>query len=217
MTTVGDPPGRLHIFGAGGQGREAAWFARARWGTALAVSFVVDDRRHIPADNPLGVQLVSDLRPEPDDQWVAAVGDISTRRRAVEVLGPTGLQPARVVHPSVDLSGVQHLGTDVIIGPGVVLSVGVVVHDHAHINVGSTLSHDVVVGEFATISPGVTVAGWVHIRPGAFLGTGAKILNGSPGEPLVIGAGAVVAAGACVLGSIEPLSMYAGVPARRKR
>ncbi|MDF2146607.1 acetyltransferase [Knoellia sp. p5-6-4] len=216
MTHRDKAPRVLHVFGAGGQGREAAWFARARWGEDLEVRFVVDDPRFVPADRA-DVGLVRDIRPTAGHRWVAAVGDVAARRRATEALGATGMPATRVVHPGVDLSGVEHLGADVIVGAGAVLSVGVSVHDHVHVNVGATVSHDVVLGEYATLSPGVHVAGWVDIRPGAVLGIGATVVNGSPGRRLVIGEGAVVAAGACVLGDVEPGTMYAGVPARRKR
>jgi sugar O-acyltransferase (sialic acid O-acetyltransferase NeuD family) len=216
VSDVSGTPRVLHVFGAGGQGREAAWFARACWGDDVTVRFVVDDERFVPPGSRDTV-LVSDLRPEDGDVWVAAVGDVAVRRRAVEALTATGMPPARVVHPSVDLGAVEHLGRDVIVGPGAVLSVGVVVHDHVHVNVGATVSHDVVLGEYATLSPGVHVAGWVDVRPGAFLGTGATVINGSPDQRLVIGERAVVAAGACVVSDIEPDSMYAGVPARRRR
>jgi sugar O-acyltransferase (sialic acid O-acetyltransferase NeuD family) len=217
VSGLGNRPRMLLVFGAGGQAREAAWFARTRWGCDLDVRFVVDEARFLPDDPALGVGLLADVQPEEGGQWVAAVGDISTRRRAVQYLAATGMPAAQVVHTSVDLSAVEHLGTDVIISAGAVLSVGVVIQDHVHINVGTTVSHDVVVGAYATLSPGVSVAGWVDIQPGAFLGTGARIINGTPGRRLVIGEEAVVAAGACVLGPIEPGSMYAGVPARRKR
>lgn len=210
-------PRVLYVYGAGGQGREAAWFARARWGDDLDVRFVVDDPRHLPDDPSIDAVLLSSVVGRAGDRWVAAVGDIATRRRAVDALTATTIPPGRVVHPSVDLSGVAHLGDNVIVSAGAVLSVGVVVHDHVHVNVGTTVSHDVVLGEYATLSPGVTVAGWVEVRPGAFIGAGATIINGSPGDRLVIGEAATVAAGACVLGSIEEGSMYAGVPARRKR
>lgn len=217
MSTSGDSPRVLYVFGAGGQGREAAWFARARWGDDLRVRFVVDDPRFLPDDDAQDVMLLVDVRPEDGDRWVAAIGDIQGRRRAVDSLVAIGMVPAQVVHPSVDLSGVGHLGADVVVGAGVVLSVGVVVHDHVHVNVGTTVSHDAVLGQYATLSPGVHVAGWVDIRPGAFLGTGAMVVNGSPERRLVIGEGAVVAAGACVLDDVPAGSMYAGVPARRKR
>jgi sugar O-acyltransferase (sialic acid O-acetyltransferase NeuD family) len=217
VSTTGDTPRVLYVFGAGGQGREAAWFARCRWSDSLQVRFVVDDPRFLPADGAPEVTLLENVRPHDGDRWVAAVGDIAGRRKAVHSLAATGMAPAQVVHPSVDLSGVERLGTDVVVGPGVVLSVGVVVHDHVHVNVGTTVSHDAILGQYATLSPGVHVAGWVDIRPGAFLGTGASVVNGSPGRRLVIGEGAVVAAGAVVLDDVPAGSMYAGVPARRKR
>jgi sugar O-acyltransferase (sialic acid O-acetyltransferase NeuD family) len=204
------------VFGAGGQGREAVWFARSRWGADLDVVTVVDDEQFLPTGDDT-VALLDRLRPQPGDQWVAAVGDVPLRRRAAEALSATGMTGAQVVHETVDLSAVEHLGRDVIVSAGAVLSVGTHIADHVHVNVGVTVSHDVLIGEYATLSPGVHVAGWVDIRPGAFIGTGASIINGSPGERLVIGAEAVVAAGACVLGSVEPGSLYAGVPARRKR
>ncbi|MGN6299914.1 MAG: hypothetical protein ACTHN8_02355 [Angustibacter sp.] len=219
MSIALERPRVLYVFGAGGQGREAAWFARARWGADLDVRYVVDDPAFLP-EPPLRAVLADDLDLHEGDQWVAAVGDIHLRRKAVEVMtraaGRTA-QPARVVHPSVDLDAVAHLGADVVVGAGAVLSADVVVHDHVHVNVGTTISHDVVLGEYATVSPGVHVAGWVDVRPGAFLGVGASVINGSPSAPLVIGADAVVAAGACVVSSVEPGSLYAGVPAVRKR
>ncbi len=55
------------------------------------------------------------------------------------------------------------------------------------------------------------------IERGAYIGAGASILNSSRDSPLVIGAGAVVAAGACVTRPVEAGAMVAGVPAVRKR
>jgi sugar O-acyltransferase (sialic acid O-acetyltransferase NeuD family) len=180
------------------------------------VQFLVDDPQFLGSDPTLPVGLTSEVRPKDGDHWVAAVGDVRMRRRAVELLARTGMPATSVVHPSVDLGAVRHLGNDVIVGAGAVLSVDVVVHDHVHVNVGVTVSHDVVLGEYVTLSPGVHVAGWVDIRQGAFLGTGTTVINGAPGHRLVIGEDAVIAAGACVLGPVERGAMYAGVPARRK-
>lgn len=213
--TEPDRPRALYVFGVGGQGREVAWFARARWGADLPVRFVVDGEQYL--SGAADTSLVAEVRPEPGDQWVAAVGDIETRRQAVAALEATGMTPAQIVHPSVDLGAVEHLGIDVVVGAGAVLSVGVVVADHAHVNVGATISHDTWIGEYATVSPGVHIAGWVDVRAGAFIGVGASVVNGRPDRRLVIGEGAVVGAGACVLGPVEPGSLYAGVPATRKR
>jgi acetyltransferase-like isoleucine patch superfamily enzyme len=73
------------------------------------------------------------------------------------------------------------------------------------------------VGDFSTVSPGVNIAGNVHVGEGVFFGVGANVINGVHSRPLVIGDGAVVAAGACVTRDVEPNSMVAGVPAIRKR
>ena len=216
MTGLAERPRTLYVFGAGGQGREAVWFARSRWGAGLAVVTVVDDRKYLVPDDG-SVVLLDDVDARDGDQWLAAVGDVPLRRRASLALAATGVPGAQVVHAGVDLGAVEHLGRNVIVAAGAVLSVGTRIADHAHVNVGATVSHDVIVGEYATLSPGVHVAGWVDIRPGAFLGTGASVINGSPGKRLVIGEDAVVAAGACVLDHVEPGSLYAGVPARRKR
>jgi acetyltransferase-like isoleucine patch superfamily enzyme len=97
------------------------------------------------------------------------------------------------------------------------MTTNVRVGSHVHVNVGCTLSHDVVLGDFATLSPGVHVSGHVHVEDGVFLGTGANIINGIAGRPLIIGRGAIVAAGACVTGPVEAGALVAGVPAIRKR
>jgi acetyltransferase-like isoleucine patch superfamily enzyme len=88
---------------------------------------------------------------------------------------------------------------------------------HVHINIGCTVSHDSRIDDFATLSPGSHISGHVHVGPDVFIGTGACIINGSEDEPLTIGAGAVVAAGACVTRPVEAGTMVAGVPAVTKR
>ncbi|KRE43728.1 acetyltransferase [Knoellia sp. Soil729] len=217
MTVAPESPRHLYIFGAGGQGREAAWFARAAWGVELSLTFVVDEARYLPAGGGVSAVVLDDLRPRDGDRWVTAVGSVPARRRAQAALAATGMAAAQVVHPSVDLSALAHLGDDVIVAAGAVLSVGVVVEDHVHVNVGSTVSHDCVLREYATLSPGVHVAGWVEVGEEAFLGTGASVINGSPDRRLVLGARSVVAAGACVLADVAADAMYAGVPAQRRR
>ena len=57
----------------------------------------------------------------------------------------------------------------------------------------------------------------VQIGRDVFIGTGANIIHGSAKAPIVIGDGAVIAAGACVTKSVEPDALMAGVPAVRKR
>ena len=102
-------------------------------------------------------------------------------------------------------------------GRALPFATGIKLARHVHINIACTISHDVTIGEFSTLSPGVHVSGHVRIGKSVFIGTGANIINGSASQPLVIGDGAIVAAGACVTRDVEPGSMVAGVPATRRR
>jgi sugar O-acyltransferase (sialic acid O-acetyltransferase NeuD family) len=216
---VGEPDfRRLYIFGAGGSGREIAWFARQAWGDAIERVFVVDRPEYLSGDvNGIPVCLLDDLVPDSDVRCLTAVGDRGLRRRAVRALSERGFRFTRLVHPRAEVWGNIELGEGSIICAGAVVTTNVSVGAHVQVNVGCTVSHDVCIGDFATLSPGVHVSGHVVIESDAFLGTGASVVNGQTSKPLVIGEGGFVAAGACVTRSVEPGAFVAGVPAVRKR
>ena len=91
------------------------------------------------------------------------------------------------------MSNLLEIGSGSIIAPGCTLTTNIVIGRHVHINIGCTVSHDARIDDFATLSPGAHISGHVHIGSDVFIGTGACIINGSEGAPLIIGAGAVVA------------------------
>lgn len=115
------------------------------------------------------------------------------------------------------MSARVELGDGVVVCAGSVVTTNVSLGNHVHVNVSCTISHDVSIGDYTTLSPGVHVSGHVEIAEDVFVGTGANIINGSATTPLVIGKGAVIAAGACVTRPVEPGALVAGVPAVRKR
>ena len=67
-----------------------------------------------------------------------------------------------------------------------------------HANLYSYVEHDCVIGDFVTFAPGVKCNGNIHIQDHAYIGAGAMIKQGTPDQPLIIGAGAVVGMGAVV-------------------
>jgi len=209
---------RLYVFGAGGHGREIAHLAAQAWGDLVEVVFLVDDRAYANGPvNDIPVRVASDITAEDGDRFVAAVGDSRLRRRAAAACASVGLRPTVLMHPRVEASSRVALGQGCVVCAGSVLTVDIALGEHVHINIACSVSHDVRIDDFSTLSPGVHVSGHVKIGRDVFIGTGANIINGSTSSPLVIGDGALIAAGACVTRSVEPGALMAGVPALRKR
>lgn len=208
----------LYIFGAGGLGREVAWLAMRSWGNRVGLTFVVDQARYMtPPIHGLAVRLLTDVHPDGGGRFIVAVGDPATRRSLAAAAEARGLRPGVLVHPGVEVPPSASVGEGSIVNVGTTITVDVRIGRHVLVNPQCSLAHDVTIGDFAALSPGVHVAGNVTVEAGVFLGTGAVILPGSQSARLTIGAGAVVAAGACVTRSVEPGAMVAGVPAVRKR
>lgn len=211
-------PRLLYIVGAGGFGREVAWLASDIWGGGMSVRFVVDHPDYLTtAVNGIPVELLSGLSPDNDSSYVVAIGEPSLRSKLAAKMCDAGFQAQTLIHPGTHMSKLVELEEGVVIAAGNILTTGIKLARHVHINIACTIGHDVTIGEFSTLSPGVHVSGHVRIGNGVFIGTGANIINGSANQPLVIGDGAIVAAGACVTRDVVPGSMVAGVPATRRR
>lgn len=218
MSLTSLAPKLLYIVGAGGFGREVAWLSSEIWGNKIEIRFVVDHPDYLTgAINGIPVELLSDLTSDKNSSYVVAIGDPSLRINLAAKMRDAGFQAQTLIHPGTRMSEWVELEEGVVIAAGNILTTGIKLARHVHINLACTIGHDVVIGEFSTISPGVHVSGHVQIGKGVFVGTGANIINGSANEPLIIGDGAIVAAGACVTRDVEAGSMVAGVPATRRR
>jgi sugar O-acyltransferase (sialic acid O-acetyltransferase NeuD family) len=207
----------LYIFGAGGSGREVAWLAAQAWSENVSPCFVVDDPRYLtPPVNGIPVSLLSEIAPSDDARFVVALGDPAQRRRVAAMFAAAGHHPATLIHPRAEMSHSVRVGTGTVICANSVVTCNVSIGSHVQVNVNCSISHDSTLGDYCTLSPGVNIPGNVHIGPDVFVGTNACFINGKPDRPLVIGEGAVIAAGACVIGDIAPHTLVAGVPARVK-
>ena len=209
---------RLYIFGAGGHGREVAWLAKEIWSRDLEMTFLVDDEKCLsPPVNGISVKLLEDEILEQDSKYVVAIGDPISRRRIAGKLDARDIKAATLVHPRVEMSRLAVVDNGAVICAGNVITTNIRIGRHAHVNVSCTVSHDVMIEQFVTLSPGVHIAGHVHVGRNVFVGMGANIIDGTEDAPLIIGDGAIIAAGACVIRSVEPGALMAGVPAVRKR
>lgn len=209
---------KLYIFGAGGFGREVAWLARDSFGEDVELLFVVNHPRHLtPPVHGIAVALLSELSPSEDARFVVALGNPADREIITAEFSRVGHLPATVIHPATAKSSYVGIGAGTIVCANCVLTCDIAVGDHVHVNLACTVGHDVGIGDFSTLSPAVNVSGNVQIGRGVFVGTNACIINGHSDKPLVIGDGAVIGAGACVTQDVPAGSMFAGVPATRKR
>lgn len=211
-------PRKVAIYGAGGFAREVAWLLTTLEHEYRVACFVEDGAapgRVLNGTPVLSWEAFVDAHR--DAVVTVAVGDPRARQTLVEKCRAHGFAFATLVHPRVEKSRFVEIGEGAVICAGCILTTNIVIGAHAHLNLDCTVGHDARIGEFATLAPGVHVSGNVHIGRHAYVGTGATLINGAPGDPLVVADGSVVAAGACVTQGTEPNALYAGVPAVLKK
>ena len=209
---------KLYIFGAGGFGREIAWLAEEIWSRDFEVTFLVDGESYLTRPvNGIPVRLLGSEVMDEDSRYVLAVADPVLRRKVADQFDALRVRAATLVHPRVEMARSVDVHLGAVICAGNVITTNVKIGRHAQVNLSCTVGHDVVIDEFSTLSPGVCLSGHVYIGRDVFVGTGANIINGTEDAPLIIGDGARIAAGSCVIRSVEPGALMAGVPAVRKR
>lgn len=106
------------------------------------------------------------------------------------------------------------IGEGAILCPFVTLTSNIRIGRHFHANIYSYVEHDCVIGDYVTFAPGVMCNGNIVIEDHAYVGAGAMIRQGKPGQPLVIGRGAVVGMGAVVIKDVPSGVTVVGNPAR---
>ena len=82
------------------------------------------------------------------------------------------------------------IGVGAILCPFVTLTSNIRIGQHFHANLYSYVEHDCIIGDYVTFAPAVKCNGNIVIEDHAYIGTGAIIKQGKPGQPLVIGRGA---------------------------
>lgn len=207
------------IYGAGGFAREVAWLVEsiaAAGGEYRPAAFVDDDEsQHGEEINGLPVVGLEEAGQRfPEGGLAVAVGSPTVRRTLTENGLSAGLEPVSLVAPDVRMSRWVDVGSGSVVCAGNILTTNITIGEGVQINLDCTVGHDVVLGDYTTLAPGVHVSGWVHFGEDVYVGTGAVIINGTSDDPLTIGDGAVIGAGACVTGAIDAGVTAVGVPAR---
>lgn len=206
------------IFGAGGCGRGIMPLARAQAAGAdedIRLVFVDDGK----AGQVINGHDVLDFaafctEPATTRHIAIAIADPVTRARLAAECDAAALLPLSVSAPGVTIMDDVEIGPGALLSPGMVITSNIRIGRHFHGNIHSIVEHDCVIGDCVTFAPGVRCNGAIHIGDGAYIGAGAVIRQGTAARPVRIGAGAVVGMGAVVLGDVPDGATVVGNPAR---
>ncbi len=209
---------QVAIFGSSGFGREVMPLARSQWeadGAAFELVFVDDNPSATTINNHSVVNYAQWLdRPMNTRHINVAIANSVIREQLVQRCTADGVQFFDVRSSNVVIMDNVVLGEGAILAPFVTLTSNIKIGCHFHANLYSYVGHDCVIGDFVTFAPSVKCNGNVVIEDHAYIGTGAVIRQGRPGDPLVIGRGATVGMGAVVTKSVAAGAIVVGNPAR---
>lgn len=207
------------VYGAGGCGRGIMPIVRERLiqrEHPMDRLIFIDDDPDKTFVNGHRVLTYSAFLREPADSRhaVLAVADGALRARLAAACASHGVKFMETRAASVITMDDVVIGEGSVLNPFVTLTSNIRIGTHFHANLYSCVEHDCVIGDFVTFAPGVRCNGNVVIEDLAYIGSGAIIRQGKPGDPLVIGRGAVIGMGAVVTRDVAPGLVVAGNPAR---
>jgi sugar O-acyltransferase (sialic acid O-acetyltransferase NeuD family) len=205
---------RIVVVGAGGQALVAADIAccaRAAGSMDLVVGLVDDNESLL--GTLVGEQRVlgpiSAIGSIPHEGFVVAIGENVVRRRLLEALQSANESPATLVHPFTSIALTATIGPGTLISAGVVVLPNVTIGRGAILNTRCSVDHDSLIEDFVHIGPGVTIGGRCWIGEGSVVSIGATVCSG-----VRIGRNCTVGAGAVVLRDLPDGARAWGVPAR---
>lgn len=207
------------VYGVSGCGRGVMPLAREqlrRANIAFERLFFVDDKPEAAFVNGHRVLTYQEFLDTParERHVVLAIANSTIRERLARRCAEDGVRPWSVSAANVETMDEVHVGEGAIFCPFVTLTSNIRIGRHFHANLYSYVEHDCVIGDFVTFAPAVKCNGNIVIEDHAYIGTGAIIKQGKPGQPLVIGRGAVVGMGAVVTKNVAPGATVVGNPAK---
>ncbi|MBM9531578.1 acetyltransferase [Desulfoprunum benzoelyticum] len=207
------------IYGASGFGREVMPLAREQ----LAGAGIPADRLVFIDDNPVAPVVNGQkimhygefLAAAAGERYaVLAIADGGVRERLAARCALDGVRPWMVRAANVVVLDDVEMGVGGILCPFVTLTSNIRIGCSFHANLYSYVAHDCLIGDYVTFAPGVKCNGNIVVEDHVYIGTGAVIKQGKPGQPLVIGKGAVIGMGAVVTKDVPPGVVVVGNPAR---
>jgi len=205
------------VYGKSGFGREVMPLVADNTENDIgAIKVFIDDAGANEPVNGYAVWTFTQLslREGAKTQIIIAVADGKIRQKLSDKCVAAGVKFMSVkssLHTRMDDCIV---GEGAIFSPYTTLTSNIQIGKHFQCNIYSYIAHDCIVGDFVTFAPAVKCNGNVHVGDHAYIGTGAILKQGTPDNPLRIGAGAIVGMGAVVTKDVAPGAVVVGNPAR---
>ena len=204
----------LVIIGAGGLAREVFDLANVCLGHKPGFKIKgflsdspsdIDDMGYSPL---LG--KVADYIPKAGDVFFCAIGQVSDRKKTVEIIQSKGGKFITLIHPSAVVSPSTRIGNGVAIKAFCVLSSDCIIDDFSYLQSSVILGHDVHIGRFCQINSFAFFAGYVRIHDMVTVNAGARIV-----QNIVVEEQSVVGMGSVVLNRVKKGTTVFGVPAKQ--
>lgn len=207
------------VYGVSGCGRGVMPLAREqlwRAGVALEQLVFVDDKPEAAVVNGHRVLTYREFLESPagERHVVLAIANGSIRELLARRCAEDGVCPWSVSAANAVTMDEVQVGEGAILCPFTTLTSNIRIGRHFQANLYSYVEHDCEIGDFVTFAPAVKCNGNIVIEDHVYIGTGAIIKQGKPGQPLVIGRGAVVGMGAVVTKDVAPGTTVVGNPAK---
>lgn len=207
------------IYGASGCGRSLMPVARqqlARESDASEIVFIDDALESVAEVNAhRAMNYLAFLNETASEKYLQiAIANSHVREKIAQRLKMDGIHLWSIIADHVVLMDQLELAEGSALSPFVTIGSNVRIGKCFQANLYSYVEHDCVIGDFVTFAPGVKCNGNIHIQDHAYIGAGAMIKQGTPDQPLIIGAGAVVGMGAVVTKSVPAGATVVGNPAR---
>jgi sugar O-acyltransferase (sialic acid O-acetyltransferase NeuD family) len=209
------------VFGAGGFAREVMpWASRKvseRYcleGLKIESFFVIKQANERHIINGFGCISERDFFNLPGRKFCAvAIADSKIREEIAIRIGAL-VEVISIFETSTEALRDCNVGEGAIFCPHTTFSPNSTIGKFFHGNLYSYVAHDCMIGDFVTFAPRVTCSGNVHIEDHVYVGAGAVIRDGKPGDPIRIGKGATIGMGAVVTKSVPAGITVVGNPAR---
>ena len=208
---------QLVIIGAGGYGRELFGAARESvgYGTDYEIrGFLDGDAAALEGHGgyPPVIGSPETYVPGSDDVFIAALGNLASRRRCVAMIAARGGRFATIVHRSASLGPNAVVGEGSFIAQNAVVSADARIGRHTAVFQGSVVGHDATVGDYSHVYSHCSIGGAVRVGSGVSVYPGAVVV-----PRRTIGDGAVVGAGSTVVLNVKDGETVFGSPAKPVR